>query len=465
MDCDGQEHPADEYPATTEGDPNASTASTPAPTAKKPGRKPLTSEPTSKRKAQNRAAQRAFRERKEKHLKDLEEKVDSLTKASEDANNENSLLRAQIDRLQTELREYKRRLHHSEMTRTTTTSSTHRLNPLGFQATGGFQFDFPPFGPSPKAAANPVKQEIRTSPLMNSSNVASIPSTPHPLPAPSSLTCIDYISPFSPATHSRTPSLSHSHTNSSPAASSSSAHPNSTSSCDTSPDPSTNSPPSKPSPLTQSPLAQSDYVCTSGLLSDGETESTFCQKLGMACGNPNNPIPKAPNFLGTAAAALAEEQKAAAQSPLTTGQSPAATTNEWATPSFDPALNPLFMGYREGFAVNDGGVGSFFDDALYTPPIPSFADLSTPSIETASKSGFLDDSPAAVNARTKGQGVVRGGMEKGNREMEELMTDGKKGGLVNPVEVCDKVAEDGGVEEEEVVPAETQRMLSCNKIW
>ena len=49
-------------------------------TAKKPGRKPLTSEPTSKRKAQNRAAQRAFRERKEKHLKDLETKVEDLRK-------------------------------------------------------------------------------------------------------------------------------------------------------------------------------------------------------------------------------------------------------------------------------------------------------------------------------------------------------------------------------------------------
>ena len=43
---------------------------------KKPGRKPLTSEPSSKRKAQNRAAQRAFRERKEKHLKDLETQVE-----------------------------------------------------------------------------------------------------------------------------------------------------------------------------------------------------------------------------------------------------------------------------------------------------------------------------------------------------------------------------------------------------
>nr|CAX15423.1 Ap1-like transcription factor [Botrytis cinerea] len=78
--------------------------------SKKPGRKPLTSEPTSKRKAQNRAAQRAFRERKEKHLKDLETKVEDLEKASESANHENSILRAQIERMSMELREYKKRL-------------------------------------------------------------------------------------------------------------------------------------------------------------------------------------------------------------------------------------------------------------------------------------------------------------------------------------------------------------------
>ncbi|KAI5306126.1 DNA-binding transcription factor yap1 [Ascosphaera pollenicola] len=79
-------------------------------TAKKPGRKPLTTEPTSKRKAQNRAAQRAFRERKEKHLKDLETKVEMLEKVSKDSRQENSLLRAQVARLQVELQEYRKRM-------------------------------------------------------------------------------------------------------------------------------------------------------------------------------------------------------------------------------------------------------------------------------------------------------------------------------------------------------------------
>ncbi|KAL1842647.1 hypothetical protein VTJ49DRAFT_4558 [Mycothermus thermophilus] len=77
---------------------------------KKPGRKPLTTEPSSKRKAQNRAAQRAFRERKEKHLRDLENKVQELEKISKAATTENEELRAQIDKMTIELNEYKKRL-------------------------------------------------------------------------------------------------------------------------------------------------------------------------------------------------------------------------------------------------------------------------------------------------------------------------------------------------------------------
>lgn len=46
-----------------------------------------------KRKAQNRAAQRNFRERKEKHLKDLEDKVGALEQKANDSQAENSALK------------------------------------------------------------------------------------------------------------------------------------------------------------------------------------------------------------------------------------------------------------------------------------------------------------------------------------------------------------------------------------
>lgn len=73
----------------------------------KPGRKPIDSEPKSKRTAQNRAAQRAYRERKEKKMKDLEDKVKLLEDENSKINTETDLLRAQINLLKSELVKYK----------------------------------------------------------------------------------------------------------------------------------------------------------------------------------------------------------------------------------------------------------------------------------------------------------------------------------------------------------------------
>jgi len=116
--------------------------------AKKPGRKPLTSEPTTKRKAQNRAAQRAFRERKEKHLKDLETKVQELEKASDAANQENGLLRGQVQRLQMELREYRKRLSLNS-TGINRTAPTGGFSSMLTNTNSSFQFEFPRFGGLP----------------------------------------------------------------------------------------------------------------------------------------------------------------------------------------------------------------------------------------------------------------------------------------------------------------------------
>jgi len=115
--------------------------------AKKPGRKPLTSEPTTKRKAQNRAAQRAFRERKEKHVKDLETKVAELEKASEADKHENGLLKAQIEKQQAELKEYRKRLSQSKVNTTSPILSGHVRN--NSTTENNFNFDFPQFGALP----------------------------------------------------------------------------------------------------------------------------------------------------------------------------------------------------------------------------------------------------------------------------------------------------------------------------
>lgn len=137
---------------------------------KKPGRKPLTNEPSSKRKAQNRAAQRAFRERKEQHLKDLENKVAELEKVSETATTENTQLRAQVEKMTIQLNEYKKRL--SLVNNTTRSLSTSRnpgqvfghglVNNLGDV---NFQFEFPKFGSAlPGQSSNGINGIAATNP-------------------------------------------------------------------------------------------------------------------------------------------------------------------------------------------------------------------------------------------------------------------------------------------------------------
>ncbi|EGX87755.1 bZIP transcription factor (AP-1), putative [Cordyceps militaris CM01] len=142
---------------------------------KKPGRKPLTSEPTSKRKAQNRAAQRAFRERKEKHLKDLEIKVEELEKASEATNHENSRLRAQVDRMNTELKQYKQKMSMLAQPKPS-------LQSVPFPGAGvngindvNFQFEFPKFGALPGPPLSKPAQRSVSQPLspQNGTQVSS----------------------------------------------------------------------------------------------------------------------------------------------------------------------------------------------------------------------------------------------------------------------------------------------------
>ncbi|KAI1112219.1 PAP1-domain-containing protein [Nemania sp. NC0429] len=144
---------------------------------KKPGRKPLTNEPSSKRKAQNRAAQRAFRERKEKHLKDLETKVEELEKASTVTNDENSHLRAQIEKLNVELEQYKKKLSVvTNRSRSSTGASRHST--FGSAAIQNindvnFQFEFPKFGMFPGPNPTAINGTKQPSPNPSPSSVRS----------------------------------------------------------------------------------------------------------------------------------------------------------------------------------------------------------------------------------------------------------------------------------------------------
>lgn len=67
-----------------------------------------------KRKEQNRAAQRAFRERKEKHVKDLEDKVEELELKNQRTESENENLRDLLTRLQEENVQLKKKQQQGE---------------------------------------------------------------------------------------------------------------------------------------------------------------------------------------------------------------------------------------------------------------------------------------------------------------------------------------------------------------
>lgn len=74
----------------------------------------------SRRKAQNRAAQRAFRERKERHVKDLEAKLTSLEQQSAVLSGENERLRRELARVATE----------NEILRATSSPHPHGSHPF-----------------------------------------------------------------------------------------------------------------------------------------------------------------------------------------------------------------------------------------------------------------------------------------------------------------------------------------------
>ena len=91
------------------------------------------------------AAQRAFRRQKERHLRDLETKVKEPERTSDSASPENGLLRAQIERLQAELKEYRKRMDW-----VSNDGSTRPPNSLSRPKTAGnghsnFQIELPSF--------------------------------------------------------------------------------------------------------------------------------------------------------------------------------------------------------------------------------------------------------------------------------------------------------------------------------
>jgi len=221
----------------------SSSSTTPGPTGvsptsssgigKKPGRKLATAEPANKRKAQNRAAQRAFRERKERHLKDLEDRVNELENEAKSTHNENEFLKLQVEKLQAELKKYRgsRPLGSLSSDEKSPASNTNSSKP--------FTFEFP-FFQSNETKKTSISQSDSTSPLSMTN--------------PSPLSSTD--SPFSTGT-----SASNSSNNSNTS--------------------------------NTTPIATSGNGLDSKRFMQNEEEESFCDNLSLACGTRDHPVPKA----------------------------------------------------------------------------------------------------------------------------------------------------------------------------
>ena len=136
-------------------------------------------------------------------MKDLETKVQELEKASDAANHENGLLRGQVQRLQMELREYRKRLslNSTGLNRTTpaTTGFSSMLN--NSNNNSSFQFEFPRFG------ALPGSQLLENGPLSKPKSASMSTARPDaqsfsPLSQDNASMVQSPISGVSPATNS-----------------------------------------------------------------------------------------------------------------------------------------------------------------------------------------------------------------------------------------------------------------------
>lgn len=355
--------------------------------------------------------------------------MDELQKNSDTANQENGLLRAQVERLQVELREYRKRLSWmtsgSGRSAISAIPSAHSKGAYGLQ-NNEFLFDFPKFGDLPgshlfnsqgnkndQSKAKPkdnvprppgvLSRENGASPNNSSSSKASTPtagtsskpspwSNNTPASTTSAKTPYNNLKPSNASTHDTSNSDS-------PSSSSDSHQSQLLSSNGTSPEPSLNSPPeSKPN------YSGSNTCSIHGSING---EQSFCAQLGMACGNINNPIPAA--------------QKAKSNS--VSSDQPAPNDDyglDWLTQQNGGQFDPVLFGdWREPQdAVLSQDFGSFFNDAF---PLP---DLGSPSHNLT---------------------------EATNQQQPP------KKDLV--VQIDSKL-------EEEVVPGEDKaQMLSCNKIW
>jgi AP-1-like factor len=358
--------------------------------------------------------------------------VERLQKTSEIANQENGLLRAQVERLQVELREYRKRLswmasapgNGLSALSSNSIPNAHSKGAYGLQ-NNEFLFDFPKFGDLPgghlfNGQSNKNDQLKTNDNLTRAPGVLGRDSLNRPSSRSNSQTTSNHSKSNGPhsATSTKAPysgfkssTNENSTSENSPSSSSDSHQSHMVSSSGTSPEPSVNSPDGK-----YRELGVGDS-CGGHITSDGE--KSFCEQLGMACGNIRNPVP------------AVRDSKSKSHS-ISSGQ-PTPIDNQaegegsqdlgidWMVHQNGGQFDPVLFGdWREPQdAVLSQDFGSFFNEAF---PLP---DLGSPS-----------------------------------HNLSEVVSDtvASKKSLIAQI--------DSKLEDDEVVPGEDQtQMLSCTKIW
>jgi AP-1-like factor len=374
-------------------------------------------------------------------LKDLEDTVETLQKNSDMAAQENGLLRAQVERLQVELREYRKRLswmasgsgNGISALSSSSIPNAHSKGAYGLQ-NNEFLFDFPKFGDLPgghlfngqnkndqsKSNASPrapgvLARENSKGPSSRSNSTGTgsgyaMSNTSKSNGTPSSASSTKL--PDS-GYKSSAPTHDNSTSENSPASSSDSHQSQMLSSNGTSPEPSLSSPGGK-----YRELGPGDS-CGGHITTDGE--KSFCAQLGMACGNIRNPIPAVRDGKSKSHSVSSNQHS---NQPTPTDAAVAVEVPDlgidWMALQNGGQFDPVLFGdWREPQdAVLSQDFGSFFNDAF---PLP---DLGSPS-----------------------------------HNLSEVASDAQpKKSLVAQI--------DSKLEEDEVVPGEDQsQMLSCTKIW
>ena len=328
--------------------------------------------------------------------------VDELKKASEDANHENALLRAQIDRQETEIKEYRKQLAFN----TTINGSSPTFGGVGspfssrtnLDIYNNFNFEFPKFG----AMNNDKFRSTTTNPNPNRNNSTKVASPASVSSNRSNSQLIvatpvdsDLSSLFTPDVlsnaHNRSNSVEHKSSNEQrkKSAGKENARPSTAAIPRTSTDSNTASPASSgsnvgftsscattPEATCETPDQRKDTGISPGEVGNrgkSGSQEAFCKEFQTACGNKSNPVP-------LAIANSSNEVPALTPALTTQSQDSSLDFNgfDWLANQNGGAFDPILFGdYREPQESIMNSDINFFNDAF-----PALQDFNSPQSQT-----------------------------------------------------------------------------------